>query len=174
MLPCRRKQGCCDWEAFLISFMCSDGQIQVRNCRIKELNKILTWGDGDGDGYSQFRSTANFFHPFFVCPHFHFSFESSVIDLWELSSRAWFSARIASDAAVSSGWCPPDGDVSVLPEATVNKTNGGLLHSTLLILFHNGPISLLLSQTLSVTLDSQSHNSLREGLSWKDAFKCEM
>lgn len=74
MLPCRRKQGCCDWEAFLISFMCSDGQIQVRNCRIKELNKIQTWGgrgdgmgSGDGGGYSQFRNMAIFFLPFFLC-----------------------------------------------------------------------------------------------------------
>lgn len=72
---------------------------------------------------------------------------------------------MAFGAAVSPGRCPPDGDFSVLPEATVYKMQGGLLHSTLLILFHNGPISLLLSQTLSVTLDSQSHNSLREGLS---------
>lgn len=170
MLPCRRKQGCCDWEAFLISFMCSDGQIQVRNCRIKELNKIQTWGEGStvSSGIQQF-----FTFPFCL-PSLLVFWESSVIYLWKLSSRTWFSTRIASGAAVSSGWCPPDGDFSVLPEATVNKTNGGLLQSALLILLHNGPTSLLLFQSPSVTLDSQSHNSLREGISWKDAFKCEM
>lgn len=39
MLPSKRTAGKLT-EAAVISFMCSDSQIQVRKWRIKELNKI--------------------------------------------------------------------------------------------------------------------------------------
>lgn len=88
MLPCRRKQGCCDWEAFLISFMCSDGQIQVRNCRIKELNKIQTWGEGRGRIQSV-QEYSNFLLSLFVCPH------------------SWFFGKVLS--YIYESWAPGPG-----------------------------------------------------------------
>lgn len=97
--------------------------------------------------------------------------ESSVIDLLELSFCAWFTTRIASYAAVSLGLCLLDGDFNILPEGMMNKMNRRFLHGTLVILFHNG---LLLSKSLSMTLDLPSYNSQKEALSLKDACWCDM
>lgn len=173
MLWCRRKQGCRDWEAFLISFMCSDGQIQVRNCRIKELNKIQTWGLGEG-GYSHLIQEYSDFFFLCVCPHSWFFLESSVIDLWDLSSGVWFSALTASGAAVSRGWCPPDGHscsafcwkLRRIKRTAGSSTTHCSCDSVMVRSFYYLP-RLLVRLLIR-------HNSLRETLSFKDAFKCEM